>query len=132
MNHLLHSISILTAVFIGAASASATDDWQRIDAFRLNQLDAHALVVPYSDASREAIGNQRYAESSFYLSLNGKWKFHLASSPAKRPVDCFADSFSVADWEDISVPGNWQCQGYGTRIYVNERYEFADKFYNFK
>ena len=132
MNHLLHSISILTAVFIGAASASATDDWQRIDAFRLNQLDAHALVVPYSDASREAIGNQRYAESSFYLSLNGKWKFHLASSPAKRPVDFFADSFSVADWEDISVPGNWQCQGYGTRIYVNERYEFADKFYNFK
>ena len=30
------------------------------------------------------------------------------------------------------MPGNWECQGYGTAIYVNETYEFDDKMFNFK
>lgn len=30
------------------------------------------------------------------------------------------------------MPGNWERQGYGTAIYVNETYEFDDKMFNFK
>ena len=30
------------------------------------------------------------------------------------------------------MPGNWEPQGYGTAIYVNETYEFDDKMFNFK
>lgn len=131
MNNISKTISLAAAIVV-AANAAAVDDWQRIDAFSLNQVDVHTLVVPYSDASPEAIGNQRYSESDFYLDLNGKWKFHWSPSPAERPEGFYADSFGVDAWDDIIVPGNWQCQGYGTRIYVNERYEFADKFYNFK
>ena len=108
--------------------------WQDKNAFREGQLNPHALVVPYaSDAAAEqAIRDHRYAESPYYLDLNGKWDFKWTKSPDQRPADFYKPGFSTATWDKIDVPGNWETQGYGTKIYVNERYEFADPYFNFE
>ena len=36
-------------------------------------------------------------------------------------------SFYTGGWADILVPGNWERQGYGTAIYVNESYELTTR-----
>ena len=53
-------------------------------------------------------------------------------NPDKRPKDFFQNDFAVQGWNDINVPGNWERQGYGLPIYVNETYEFDDKLFQFK
>lgn len=107
-------------------------EWQDKNAFRQGQLDPHQLVVPYADNNHKAIADFDYQNSPYYLDLNGAWKFNWVQNPATRPLGFQNADFDKSDWDDIAVPGNWELQGYGTPIYVNERYEFDSPFYNFK
>ncbi len=121
-----------TFAFVQAADANDYVEWQDLNAFRNGQLDIHECVVPYASANQSKIRSHAYASSPYYLNLNGDWKFNWAEDPTKRPTDFYKDNFDASSWKNIKVPGNWQCQGYGTKVYVNERYEFDSKFYDFK
>ena len=134
MNFKLKSLiaGCMTAV-LATASANATNpEWQSQYEFGLNKLDPHAKVIPYKTNDVKAISNFDYANSPYYQSLNGKWKFNWVVNPDNRPADFYKPEYNVANWSDINVPGNWERQGFGTAIYVNESYEFDEKFYNFK
>lgn len=63
------------------------------------------------------------------MSLNGKWKFHYVETFADRPTDFMMDRVDASRWPDINVPGNWELQGFGTPIYVNQPYEFCSSGY---
>lgn len=126
----------ISAIALMAASvsvfASGLPEWQDKDAFRFGQLDPHACVVPYNTNDITAIENQQFSKSPYYLNLNGTWKFKWTKNPDNRPQGFQNEGFNVSGWDDITVPGNWECQGFGTKIYVNERYEFDSKFFNYK
>lgn len=74
-----------------------------------NKLPAHAHFLPKEK-----------------LILDGFWHFKWALNPQKRPFYFFKNAYNVATWDTIKVPANWELQGYGTPIYVNHQYEFAD------
>ena len=59
------------------------------------------------------------------FSLDGQWLFHWSRNPEERPADFYKENYDVSQWGKITVPGNWQLQGYGTPIYVNMNYPFA-------
>ena len=128
--YLLPALGLLPIV----ASAQELPEWQNKDAFRLGQLDPHECVVPYASgpSAVKAIADQKFTDSPWYMSLNGKWDFKWTQNPAKRPADFYKPEYSTAGWDKINVPGNWETQGYGTKIYVNERYEFGNKYYGFE
>ena len=120
----------LTATF-ASAQEQPLPEWQSQYAVGLNKLAPHTYVWPYANASDiEKPGG--YEQSPFYMTLNGKWKFHWVKNPDNRPKDFYQPSYYTGGWADINVPGNWERQGYGTAIYVNETYEFDDKMFNFK
>jgi beta-galactosidase len=85
----------------------------------------HATLVPYR-SPETALSCQR-EKSAFYQSLNGKWAFHWAPDPEHRPADFFKPDFDVSSWKSIAVPSSWQTQGYGTPIYTNSKFPFANK-----
>ncbi|MDY5237745.1 MAG: glycoside hydrolase family 2 TIM barrel-domain containing protein [Bacteroides helcogenes] len=121
--------------FIPAAVMAQTvqtvqPEWQSQYAVGQNKLAPHTYVWPYGEASAVRDGN--YEQSPCYMSLNGTWKFHWVKNPDLRPKDFYKPSFYTGGWADIQVPGNWERQGYGTPIYVNETYEFDDPLFNFK
>lgn len=132
MNKFLKSLSlmILAMLVIIPAAAQQQPEWQSQYAVGLNKLAPHTYVWPYGSVSEVKKGT--YEESPYYMSLNGKWKFHWVKNPDMRPKDFYKPSFYTGGWADINVPGNWERQGYGTAIYVNETYEFDDKMFNFK
>ncbi|WP_373137174.1 glycoside hydrolase family 2 TIM barrel-domain containing protein [Bacteroides sp. HPS0048] len=132
MNNLLKRIYLmmLAVLVIIPAAAQQRPEWQSQYAVGLNKLNPHAYVWPYATAADVQKG--AYEESPYYMSLNGKWKFHWVKNPDTRPKDFYKPSFYTGGWADINVPGNWERQGYGTAIYVNETYEFDDKMFNFK
>ena len=89
-----------------------------------NKSFSHTFFVPFPD--EESARNMQNGESPNYLSLNGKWKFNFVENPAKRPIDFFLPGFDVSGWEEIPVPANWELQGFGYPIYVNQPYEWTE------
>ena len=59
--------------------------------------------------------------------LNGTWKFYFVDSYKDLPANITDPSVSTSDWDDITVPGNWEVQGHGTAIYTNHGYEFKPR-----
>lgn len=55
-------------------------------------------------------------------SLNGIWKFSYTEHPDNRPVDFYKTDFDVSGFDDITVPGHIQLQGYDKPQYVNTQY----------
>lgn len=86
----------------------------------INKEAYHATLMPYSSL-QEALTAKRHA-SSFCKSLNGDWKFNWVNTPEKRPVDFYRPDYDVSGWKEITVPSNWEVQGYGTPFYRNLGY----------
>ena len=89
----------------------------------INKLPPHASFTSYIDETSAL--NKDKANGSFYLPLNGIWKFHYTEKFKERPMNFMEPDFNTADWKEIKVPGNWELQGFGDPIYVNVGYEFV-------
>ena len=93
----------------------------------------YGLILMYGHTTKATnIRQGDYENSRYYMSLNGRWKFSWVKNPDNRPKDFYKPGYYTGGWADIKVPGNWERQGYGTAIYVNESYEFDDPLFNFK
>ena len=93
-----------------------------INVFGINKLDARASFYAFKDSI--LIGYDKLIESSRYRTLNGYWSFNWVSDPGERPVDYFLKDISADQWDSIPVPGNWEVNGFGKPIYLDERYPF--------
>ena len=89
-------------------------DWENPEMFGINKEKAHATIILPSEK----------AIDSRVLSLNGLWRFKWSPDPESRPTDFYKQDYSVAQWDLIQVPGNWQMQGFGIPIYTNMSYPF--------
>ena len=98
------------------------EDWENPLVVSRNTEPPHATLMPYSSVEK-AIAGDRFASEYLHL-LNGRWKFRWSAGPADRPLDFFEPDFDVSGWKDIDVPGNWQFQGYGRPIFLDEEYPF--------
>jgi beta-galactosidase len=98
-------------------------DWENPAVVGRNKEPAHCTYIPYSDI-QTALKNEP-SRSSFYKSLNGLWKFNFVKKPSDRPVNFYKDDYDVSQWHDISVPGNWELQGFGVPVYTDTEYPFS-------
>lgn len=115
---------------LGLNVFSSQPEWQSQYATGYNKIAPHAYVLPLND--EQSLRKADYAASGYYMSLNGKWKFNWVRNPDNRPKDFYKPAYYTGHWADINVPGNWERQGYGLPIYVNETYEFVDKMFEFE
>lgn len=118
------SIVLMLFIFIGSITvfAQEVNDWENPEVFNINRVAPHAFFIPFEN-ERMALDNNRN-ESGYYQSLNGTWKFNIASNPASRPMDFYTEDFNDSEWSDIKVPANWEREGFDTAIYVNTQYPF--------
>ncbi len=89
----------------------------------INKLEPQAHFVSYTNESA-ALQRDR-TNGSYFLSLNGTWKFHYTEQFDQRIMNCENPNLNTEGWGNIEVPGNWELQGYGDPIYVNIGYEFV-------
>lgn len=109
----------LFVLFSGLALAQ-TPDWENPKIFGVNNEYTRATSLPFDDL-KDAIAND-YSASPYYMSLNGTWKFKWVPKPADRPVDFYKENYDVSKWNDFTIPGNWEVNGYGYPIYTNVVY----------
>ena len=91
--------------------------------FELNKLAPVASFFPF-----EKMGLDEKESSARFKSLNGAWNFHWVKNPSDRPKTFHQLSFDDADWNKIPVPANWEVEGFGKPIYLDERYPFTTKW----
>ena len=97
-------------------------DWQNPAVFEKGQNLPHAFHIPYS--SREgAIQNLPRKCENFQL-LNGMWKFKWVETPAQVPQDFWQPRYDTKEWNEITVPSNWQMEGYGHPKFRNVALSF--------
>ena len=105
----------ITAVSISTClNAQTPHDWENPAVLSINKLPYHAtLQLPSKEKECKEI-----------VSLDGQWLFHWSRDPEERPTDFYKEDYDISGWGKITVPGNWQTQGYGTPIYSNIGYPF--------
>lgn len=81
--------------------------------------------MSYGDA--ESAKSMDYGRSNYYQLLNGTWDFFFKEDQRELPDNVTDPSHSGAGWGTIKVPTNWEMQGYGYPVYVNQPYDFKPK-----
>ena len=103
-------------------------EWHDLQVNEVNRLKLHTNYFAYESAEKALAGDRK--ASANYLSLNGKWKFHFAEAPNKRPSGFFKADYDDAAWKTISVPGIWELNGYGDPVYLNIGFAWRGHFKN--
>lgn len=98
------------------------NDWENPGVIAINKAPARASFFAYENLALATQGQRE--QSSNFKSLNGEWKFNWVRKPSDRPVGFSKIDFDASSWKTISVPGNWELNGYGIPHYVNIPYVF--------
>ncbi|MBT2384984.1 glycoside hydrolase family 2 TIM barrel-domain containing protein [Streptomyces sp. ISL-11] len=93
------------------------------EVFQENREPARAPFIPHADVRAALTGEA--ADSPHYRSLNGEWRFAWSRNPDERPMHFHTADFDDSGWDHITVPGNWETQGYGDPVYLNVEYPWT-------
>ncbi|MFI3290090.1 MAG: glycoside hydrolase family 2 TIM barrel-domain containing protein [Rikenellaceae bacterium] len=116
-NYLVGAILLTTSLTV-----QAQDDWENEAVFGRNKLSSRAATYSY-DSTQDALKADR--NDARMVNLNGEWKFKFVEKVEDRPIDFMAEDFAGENWDEISVPSNWEMKGYGQPIYTNIIYPFT-------
>ena len=120
---------LLASAFFLAWGCSKQKAWHADHTiFGINKLDPHADFFGFESEEKAETGNPEI--SNRFLSLNGNWKFHWTRSPKNRIIDFYNTGLDDSEWKTIPVPANWEVEGYGNPIYLDERYPFTTTWPN--
>ncbi|PHQ30098.1 glycoside hydrolase family 2 TIM barrel-domain containing protein [Leeuwenhoekiella nanhaiensis] len=106
------------------SSADYSNAWKDEQVFRINKEEPTAWFIPYQN--EEAARSHNPAKSSYYLSLNGNWKFKWFENPANALKGFEKTDLNDSKWDEIPVPGDWQMYGYDYPIYTNIQFPFKN------
>ena len=117
-------ICFLQLVLITTANnaQSTSNDWEKPELVGLNKEAAHASYTLFDN--KEDLVSAKNNPSVFYKSLNGTWKFLYTEQAKNRPQDFYLSGFNDSKWSPLTVPSNWEVQGFGLPIYTNIIYPF--------
>lgn len=96
--------------------------WENHQIDGINRMPARAHFLTFPSKEKALLNNNRYTHA--FKNLNGIWKFMFLDAPEYSPEGFFNSDFDVTKMDDITVPGNWQLQGYG-------KMHYSDLWYNF-
>lgn len=96
--------------------------WENHQIDGINRMPERAHFLTFPSKEKALLNNNRYTHA--FKNLNGVWKFMFLDAPEYSPEGFFNSDFDVTKMDDITVPGNWQLQGYG-------KMHYSDLWYNF-
>lgn len=119
-------VPVLVSSLLATTLSANTDTrqpWENHQVFAINKEAPHATLFPYQSIY-ESLTNIKEQSNNFLL-LNGLWKFDWQRSPKNKPLGFEKLNFNDENWSQIPVPGNWETEGFGYPIYLDERFPFA-------
>ncbi|HBI1831890.1 TPA: beta-galactosidase subunit alpha, partial [Enterococcus faecalis] len=96
--------------------------WENYKVDSINRLPGRAHFSSFPSKETALLNENKYTQA--YKNLNGCWHFLFLEAPEYSPENFFATDFDTSQMDQITVPGNWQVQGYG-------KMHYSDLWYNF-
>lgn len=125
--------TILNGFSYSKQEAPAGNEWESPENLALNKEQPRAYFFSFQDvqSARKVLPEN----STYWLSLDGSWKFNWVPQPDARPKDFYKTDYDVSSWDEIPVPSSWNIYGiqkdgtlkYGVPIYVNQPVIFQHK-----
>ena len=106
-------LSICSLFCLSALAQQEHHDWEDNHVLQINREPARAYFIPYEENTGDRM-----------LSLNGDWLFRWTKTPNERIKDFYRTDFNTSGWKTLTVPANWEVNGYGTPIYISAGYPF--------
>lgn len=116
-------IVLIFSLLINQAQTNKSVEWQDLKVISINKKKPHSHGISFQD-KKTAVKMEKN-KSAFIKLLNGNWKFKYSKNPEERPAEFYKSDYNTDNWQSIRVPGNWELQGFGTPIYLDEEYPFA-------
>ena len=109
-----------------ANAQNQKEPWLNPNITRVNTEKPRASFFAFESADK-AVKNDK-TKSDRYLSLEGKWRFNFALNHNEAPTNFFLPAFDDSQWVDFPVPGLFEINGYGDKIYKNVGYSWDTQF----
>lgn len=109
------------------ASAQKAPVWKDAGVNQQNREPRRAHFFAF-ESEDKAKGDKEASER--FLSMEGKWKFNFVKNHQDAPKGFFALKYDDSKWVDFPVPGLFEMEGYGDKIYKNMGYAWCTTFKN--
>ena len=116
----------LTCLAVMPVSAQKLPVWQDPNVNQVNREVRRADFFAFESEELAKQGDKM--KSSRYLSMEGMWKFNFVKNHQDAPKDFFGLKYDDSQWVDFPVPGLFEINGYGDRIYKNIGYAWGTTF----
>ena len=131
---MLKDFLISTAMLLSAVSATAGNATPRLNApewrnplvNHQNRETRHANFFAFENEDAARAGEK--GASSRYLSMEGMWRFNFVKNHQNAPANFWRADYDDSKWEDFPVPGLFELNGHGDRIYKNVGYAWCTTF----
>ena len=123
--------SLLLALCLAAAGtvsakSDSTPEWKNPNVNQQNREARRANFFAYENESKARAGEK--SKSERYLSMEGTWRFLFVKNHQDAPAGFWALNYDDSKWEDFPVPGLFELNGHGDRIYKNIGYAWSTTF----
>jgi beta-galactosidase len=123
IKQLILSLTLLTAV---QANAAVEPEWKNPDINQVNREARRANFFAFENADKAKVNDKTASER--FMSMEGKWRFNFVKDHNEAPQDFFSLKFDDSQWVDFPVPGLFEIEGYGDKIYRNVGYSWCTTF----
>ncbi len=114
------ALAWVSMTFTPGVAQAPPSEWENPEVFAVGKEPPRASFVPFPDR-RTALGP---GPSERRVSLNGRWRFNFVPRPGLAPDGFQRPDFNDSGWTTIPVPSNWELEGYGHPVYLDEEYHF--------
>ncbi len=126
---LTTTIGLLMVTAVNAAKASdGTPEWRNAAVNQQNREARRANFLAFESEELARAGEK--SNSARYLSMEGMWRFHFVKSHQDAPANFWQVAYDDSAWEVFPVPGLFEINGHGDRIYKNINYAWCNTFDN--
>ncbi len=87
-----------------------------------NRLKPRSTFFSYKNMENAELFERK--KSLGFILLNGPWKCLYSEHPKDFPEGFYLPEFDDSQWDYITVPSNWQMEGYDKPWYTNVQYPF--------
>ena len=123
--------NLLLALFLAvagtvSAKSDSTPEWMNPNVNQQNREARRTNFFAYESEAKARAGEMEKSER--YMSMEGTWRFLFVKNHQDAPAGFWAQNYDDSKWEDFPVPGLFELNGHGARIYKNIGYAWCTTF----
>lgn len=127
-NLMLVALSMMAITATAAPKAAPKPYWLDPSVNRVGTEAPRSSFFAYESKTLAKDGVK--ASSNRFLSMDGRWKFQFVKDHQNAPKNFYVENYDDSSWELFPVPGLFELNGHGDRIYKNVGYSWNTQFEN--